>query len=770
MRRHPLLIIVAAYLVLGVLYSAMSPVFEAPDERQHYGYVRHLALERRLPPQADHSWAEHEAAQPPLYYMVAAVATAWRPHDPPLVLQPNRFYTHYQAPGTVHDNKNVQLHSDIESFPWCGSVLTVRVTRLVNLFFGGLTVVGTYLLGRAIFRRQRIIALGGAAAVAFTPQFLFISSAINNDIAVTAFSTVALWLLARGLWRGYSAVSAALIGVTIGLAALSKISGLALIPLALLAIALKTWAKARGSRPARRRALVAARCSVLLTVALVVGGWWYVRSALLYQDPLGVHTHLGTPWRYEQPLPLRDLWAQLPGVAISFWAAFGMGNVNLPSIAYLFIGSAGALAAVGLAAWAVQSWRSASQPGPRAWSLAVLAVWVLVVCVALLRWMQLVKAALGRLLFPALAAVSILMVWGLVQFVFYGLQLARQDSGVQPRASRAVIAIFSGLLFVVAGSAPFLSIRPAYARPALLSRQEIAPRIHPSDIQFGESIRLVGYQVDRSTAHPGEEVSVTLCWESIGPIDEDYAYFVHFLGRDNRAVGVRNTFPGLGRFTTSQWTPGDAFCDVVRVPLHEGVPVQAVYDVEIGWYDPDGAGRLPPRGSDGSPIPLVLLDRIRVVPVVSSTATAPHRLNANLEDRVELLGYALSETPAGDSRLVTVTLYWEALAPLEDDYTVFVHLAPAGAPPAAQNDSQPRGGSYPTSYWDVGEVVIDEHVLQIPEDIPPGDYQLLTGMYLLETGDRLTRLMPDGTSPSTYVHLETLLFEGCVPWFSREGS
>ena len=760
MRRYSLLVVVVVYLVLGVVYSAMSPVFEAPDERQHYGYVRHLALQRRLPPQTDHSWAEHEAAQPPLYYMVAGLATAWRPHDPPLVLQPNRFYASYQAPGTVHDNKNVQLHSDIESFPWRGSVLTVRLTRMVNLFFGVLTIVATYLLGRATFRGQQMIALGGAAAVALTPQFLFISSAINNDIAVTAFCTIALWLLARGLRRGYSAVATALLGVTIGLAALSKISGLGLLPLALLAVGLSTWAQARELPPARRRALVAARCSLLLTVALMVGGWWYVRSALLYQDPLGVHTHLGTPWRYEQPLPLRDLWAQLPGVAISFWAAFGMGNVNLPTVAYLFIGSAWVLAAVGLAAWAVQSWLSEKQPGPQAWSLAVLAVWVLLVCVALLRWMQLVKAALGRLLFPALAALSILTVWGLVQLVSHGLGLVGRNSDVRPGVSRAVIATFCGFLLVAAGIAPFVSIRPAYARPALLSRQEIAARIQPFELRFGESIRLVGYGVDRATVHPGEDVSVTLCWESIGPMDADYAYFVHLLGRDNTIVGARNTFAGLGRFTTSQWTPGDAFCDVVRVPLREDVPVQAVYDVEIGWYDPDGGGRLPPRGTDGSPLSLVLLDRIRVVPVVSSTTTPPQRVNAHLEGRVELVGYALSETPAADSRLMTVTLYWKALAPLEDDYTVFVHLAPPGAPPTAQSDSQPRGGSYPTSYWDAGEVVVDEHVLQIPEDIPPGEYQLLTGMYLLETGDRLARLMPDGTSPSAYVHLETLVFEG----------
>ncbi len=755
--------IVVAYVGLSVLYSSASPVFEAPDERQHYGYVRHLALEGRLPPQGESSFAEHEASQPPLYYAFAALATAWRSHDIPLVIQPNRYFANYQAPGTVNDNKNVHLRTEIESFPWRGPVLTIRLTRLVNVLFGGMTVVVTYLLGREIFQRERALALGSAAAVAFTPQFLFISSAINNDIAVTAFSTLSLWLLARGLRRGYSPSGAAVLGVAIGLAALSKISGLALLPLALLAVSLQTWGQARGLGPARRGARVASRCSVVLTAALLVGGWWYVRNTLLYQDPLGVQTHFDTPWRYDEPLSLRGLGSQLPGVALSFWAAFGMGNVHLPRIAYFFVGSVAAVAAIGLAAWTVQSWRIKRYPGPRAWSLALLALWVLVVCVALLRWMQLVKAALGRLLFPAIAAVSILVVWGLARLISYGLYLVQQNSSARARASRAVIGVCSAVLFAVAGAAPFVAIRPAYARPTLLSLREIAARTQSAEIEFGDSIRLVGHQVDRRSAHPGEEISVTLCWESVAPMEENYAYFVHLLGGENRIVGARNTFGGLGRFPTSQWTPGDAFCDVLSVPVNDDVPVQAVYDVEVGWYDPDASRRLPPEDIDGNPMGLVLLDRVKVVPEVWPTVTVPRSVNANLEDRVELLGYDLSGPPVGDSPPLTVTLYWKSRTALEHDYTVFVHVAPVGAPPYAQSDSQPREGSYPTSFWDVGEIVVDQHVLQIPEDVPPGEYQLLAGMYLFKTGDRLARLMPDGTTPTTYVPLETLLLEGGVP-------
>ncbi len=761
--RGSLVLILTLYVALGFMYSAMSPVFEAPDERQHYGYIRHLVIERRLPSRAEESAAEHEASQPPLYYAVAALATSWRSHQPALSLRQNRFYGSYQAAGSVNDNKNVYLHSQLGRSGWSGTVLTVRLTRLVNLLFGGLTVVASYLLGREVCGEERVVPVCTAAVVAFTPQFLFISSAINNDMAVTAFSTLALWLLIGGVRRGYSPFRAGLLGAAIGLATLSKVSGLALLPLALSVVGLQTWRARTTSQSFPRWRSVVARCAVVLLTALVVGGWWYVRNALLYQDPLGVQTHFETPWRYAQPLPLRSVWSQLPGVAISSWAAFGMGNIQLPQAVYLSVGSVVSLAAAGLAVWAVDTWRSRRQPGPRAWSLALLALWVVVVLLALLRWMQLVKAALGRLLFPALGAISILIVWGLTQLISYCLRNARRDPSPPARPLRLILTSWIALLLAVAAAAPFLTIRPAYARPSLLSQPEIAARTHATEIQFGDTIRLIGHDTARHTAHPGEEIPVTVCWESVAAMEEEYAYFIHLLGRSNTIVGQRNTYPGLGRFPTSQWAPGDAFCDVVHVPVREDSPVQAVYDVEIGWYQPDAGHRLPASGSDGSPIELVLVDRIRVQPDTPPVVTVPRPVNASLDDRVMLLGYDLVNFDVQQTRALTVTLYWEAQTHLEQDYTVFVHLTLDGVPPAAQSDSHPRSGAYPTSFWEPGEVVVDQHVLDIPGDIAPGEYQLSTGMYLLETGERLDGVTRGRAAPSTNVVLQTVPIEPRAP-------
>ena len=69
------------------------------------------------------------------------------------------------------------------------------------------------------------------------------------------------------------------------------------------------------------------------------------------------------------------------------------------------------------------------------------------------------------------------------------------------------------------------------------------------------------------------------------------------------------------------------------------------------------------------------------------------------------------------------------------DYTVFVQALAADGRVAAQSDSQPVAGTYPTGIWSPGEVVADTHRLTLP----PGEYRLVAGMYDLATMKRLPR-------------------------------
>ena len=114
---------------------------------------------------------------------------------------------------------------------------------------------------------------------------------------------------------------------------------------------------------------------------------------------------------------------------------------------------------------------------------------------------------------------------------------------------------------------------------------------------------------------------------------------------------------------------------------------------------------------------------------------------------IRLIGYDLAQGVAQPGAALPFHLYWQAEGPTEADYQVFNHLLDADGNLVTQADGSPlpdpllRRG---TKDWDDPEEIIfsREYVLTLPEDLPPGEYTLITGFYRRDTGQRL--LSPAG--------------------------
>jgi hypothetical protein len=111
-----------------------------------------------------------------------------------------------------------------------------------------------------------------------------------------------------------------------------------------------------------------------------------------------------------------------------------------------------------------------------------------------------------------------------------------------------------------------------------------------------------------------------------------------------------------------------------------------------------------------------------------STGAAFHEISGE-HATVQLIGADYPTTATVGSSLPLV-LYWSSDKKLGAAYTVFVHLANTKGDTAAQRDTGPRNGTYPTSLWSPGEVVVDEAYLDLPKALPPGRYTLRVGLYL----------------------------------------
>lgn len=267
------------------------------------------------------------------------------------------------------------------------------------------------------------------------------------------------------------------------------------------------------------------------------------------------------------------------------------------------------------------------------------------------------------------------------------------------------------------------------------------PRNRPLNVRLGGEVELLAYRLD-SKVRAGDVLELTLIWRVLDSAQgKDYVFFSHLLDHKGRMWGQGD----VNGYPSAEWRPGDVV--VGRYDLR--VSPQASpgrYLVDVGIYDRATLTRLKTEKGDDS----VVLGAVKVTSVQAvDPAHISQAIGMGLGEDIRLLGFDLSPRgmEVGEAK---VTLYWQTRRQLGRDYTVFLHLLDENGNIAAQTDSMPGEGGFPTSFWEAGEIVVDSYFLKLPPQLPPGRYRLIAGMYLLDTGERLP------TSGGDYIVLTTL--------------
>lgn len=733
LRAHrELVLVLALFIALGILYSTTTPLFEAPDEQWHFAYVQYVASGRGLPIQTldkPTHLARQEGSQPPLYYLLAAAATFWiDTSDYPGIVWENPHYG-YNVPGVVNDNKNLFIHTALESFPYRGAALAIHLARLLSVGLGALAILFTYLLTLEIFPDRKFLAASAGAAAAFVPQFLFVSSAVSNDSAIVAMSALSLWMTIRLLLAPFGEPrlwDVIALGAATGLAALAKVSGLGLIVLAALVL---IYVFRRNQKQLGTYLFVFGA-----VVALIVG-WWYLRNWLLYGELTGTEMMVRIFGARATPLTGLQLLAQLDEVWETFWVGFGWGNIRANPLIYVLLEVLTALSGVGLLIGFARRRERFHVTLVKALPFFVLALWSVIAFVELVRWMVITQAPHGRLFFPVLPALAPLGMFGLTQWA---------PGRAQPIVARAAAALLGAL----AAFAPFAILQPAYAFPAPLNLEETQNLAHRVDIVYGEKMRLLGYDVSPHRAQAGEAIDLTLYWQSLAAMDEDYSIGIHLLDASQRVLGARDSYPGHGLLPTRLWRAGQMIRDTYWVPIAADAPAPSLAQIQIALYTRADKRDLPARDSQGQTI-TPIIGRFKIA---SPRMVEPRAQNATqymFGKQIALIGFNLAKV-AESAQGLNLTLYWKRLAPMTTDYTVFVHLLDSNGKIVAQKDQQPANGDNPTSLWDEGEVVMDSYVLAAPTR---GMYQIEVGLYRADTGERLPVFDAKGNAVGDHVDL-----------------
>ena len=283
------------------------------------------------------------------------------------------------------------------------------------------------------------------------------------------------------------------------------------------------------------------------------------------------------------------------------------------------------------------------------------------------------------------------------------------------------------------------------------ARVEAPTPDYPMTVDFGDSLRLLGF--DLVDDWKWRRVRVRLYWQVLREMDHDYQLYLAFLGDGGEVLAdtIRQPMTVPIWYPTSRWRQGEVVATetLLLTGLGDGFTLGlGVFEGE-NW---EGGKRLTARIVE-SPYAVRSLEGRTWVRLLSfrregrllrpfsekrlfDPPPVQHPVQANFAQAI-LLGYDLAPPEPGPGSTLRLTLYWQAQAEMEQDYTVFVHLLDAEGRLVAQHDGQPGEGSLPTSSWVEGEVIADEHPLRLDPNLPPGSYRLEVGLYLWPTMERL---------------------------------
>jgi 4-amino-4-deoxy-L-arabinose transferase-like glycosyltransferase len=563
---RPIAVLLALFLLLASTYNAAVPLGEGPDEPGHMAYVLFLAREGRIPVQRATPAASDvpgEGHQPPLAYLLALPGVLWLPPTE------RSLETHLSAnPAFVWSSGTEPaafVRASHEYWPWQGLTLAWHLVRGIAALLGAVTVYCTWQAARLLFdpRWPAAAPLLAAGLVAFNPQFLFTSALITNDTLLAALGAALCWLGLHTATRAPAAPGglgrALALGALFGLALLTKQSALLFAPFV-------GWALWRGSGPHLRRTL--AHGTAAGAMALLLAGWWFLRNWHLYGDPAGLSAFQAT--YATQPFAWGSLaaWGSaLWQLFASFWAVFGWISLPAPTWVLALYALLTLAALVGLLRRGARPAALQHSPWLGVALLVVLALaWTLsfAFVAGLVAWQ-------GRMLFPALPAIAMILAAGLASL---GAALPR---------------LLLPLLALLALALPLGVIAPAYEWRTLPPDHAQAMADQPVYARYAkpweQGVVLRGWHAPPEPVAAGTTIEIRLLWHTLERVEHNWTVFVHLVDAEGAIVAEHNSIPQQGQFPMPRWTPGDWLTDTHPLALPPDLP-PGPYTLRVGLYLP----------------------------------------------------------------------------------------------------------------------------------------------------------------------------------------
>ncbi len=557
-------LIVGLYVVLAIFYSLSIPHWESPDEPGHFAYIRHLRETRTLPIQGQH--AAGEAHQPPLYYVVATIFSL--PGDISSPVGRFRSNPDFMWGANGGNDVNINRRGTAQTLPFQGQARALQWARLASVAMGAATIYLVMRIGRHIFPGRPEIGLLAGGLTALTPQFLFITSVLNNDNLLILCATGAIWQIVQAIEKPQQQTQWIRIGLWLSAAVLTKLTAVSLIPLVGIVIVYL-------GRQNRSWRIFLEATAIVSGVMIVLTGWWFWRNQVMYGDLLGnaVYEQLFAFNLRQTPLRWWDI-RQLFSVQFrSFWAMFGWMNVPGPDWYFAGIRVVLVLAGLGWIVGVVKRPFTSPQRKTIIWLILALLLQEAVILYIITRCNA--SCYQGRYLFPAIGPIMLLVSVGLMNLL-------------NAPWNRRLVSIV-GLFFVITAVwMPLAVINPAYSMIPEPGWQTWFGT-EKAQVNFNNQFVLHSYAQEINESG----IQLQLHWQATMQPDFDYSTFVHLVNASGQLVAQADV--GLGQsinYLPTVWAAGDMVVEHYKLTFPEGLPA-GTYQIRAGVYNWVSGVRLP---------------------------------------------------------------------------------------------------------------------------------------------------------------------------------
>jgi len=271
---------------------------------------------------------------------------------------------------------------------------------------------------------------------------------------------------------------------------------------------------------------------------------------------------------------------------------------------------------------------------------------------------------------------------------------------------------------------------------------------HPLGARLGDEVALLGYNLLTREVEAGDILQLTLFWQALAQPQERYKVFVHLLDEAGHIVGQWDSEPGDGLNITTLWPAGETVADNYGVLIRAGTP-PSQHRIEVGMYSPASGQRLAVSEAGRDRGDHLVLDSIEVLrpsePPSLIALKMQHEEGIQYDDLI-LAGYDLYKLghehqptePLHPGDVLHLDLYWRAFRAPQDDWQLTLQLLDGEGNILATQQARPASVDYPTTDWEVGEVVRGQHDVLIPPEAPRGSYRL-TGQLTRLPGGQVLR-------------------------------